>query len=87
MQYKRRWQDGVGLLFGLMILMLSGLAFARPWLREERVGMPIDLWLIAAPVVPGFSSRHSATLSDIAIELLIVADVLMTPEPGGRARI
>ena len=113
MENKRRWQDGVGLLFGgwlfsapllgfdpviglpawddylfgVMILVLSGLALARPWLREERIGMIIGLWLIAAPFVLGFSSHNTATLSHLAIGLLIVADVLMAPGPGGRARI
>ena len=113
MEYKRRWQDGVGLLFGgwlfsaplfgfgpivglsawngylfgAVILMLSGLSLVRPWLREERIGMIIGLWLIAAPFVLGFSSHNTATLSHLAIGLLIVADVLMAPGPGGRARI
>jgi hypothetical protein len=94
---KRRWQDGFGpvvglsawdsYLFGVMVLVLSGLALTRPWLHEERIGMIIGLWLIADPFVLGFSSHHAATLSHIAIGLLFVADVLMVPETGGRARI
>lgn len=73
-------------LFGIMILMLSGLALARPWLRQEKCCMLTGIWLIAAPFVLGFSEHHAATWSHIAIGLLFVADVLMAPGPGGRAR-
>lgn len=73
-------------LFGALILVLSGLALARPWLREEKCCMLTGIWLIAAPFVLGFSSHNGVTLSHIAIGLLLMADALMAPGPAGHAR-
>lgn len=75
-----------GYVFGTMILVLSGLALARPWLREEKCCMLTGLWLIAAPFVLAFPPHDGATLSHIVIGLLIVADVLTVPGTAGHAR-